>query len=369
MATHSTTQKMHELAGVLLDCADAAVSPLSIQLLLAMLLAGAADGEDSATHREICAALGLDPCAEQDFLAACKLLRAELTAEVPNVQVDMASALFCAAGIKDAYKTLCADRLDVEALPLPGAAQINDWVSEHTRGMVTQVLEDDPEGPLVLVQALVFAAKFRDMFDPAKTRAATFAAPTGPAAVQMMALTANLRYASTEAVQLVELPYGTAQDGHPFVAYVFLPRGRADLASTVRTLVADHAAFEKLVKHLQNTDVQLSLPMFSLNFKASIADALKALGVQAPFDAAADFARMTDQDVFVKDVLHVVRLEVNEKGTKAAAATAAIVATRGSRPPHNGPVVMTVASPFVFVVAHPRTGTLLFAAAVSNPVA
>ena len=78
---------------------------------------------------------------------------------------------------------------------------------------------------------------------------------------------------------------------------------------------------------------------------------------------------MTDADVFVKDVLHVVRLEVNELGTKAAAATAAIVATRSSRPPRAGPVLMTVASPFVFLVAHPATRTLLFAAVVSNPVA
>ena len=376
MSTPSTTEKMHELAALLLNRADAAVSPLSVQLCLAMLLAGAADcthdepeGQTSPTHREICAALGLDPSAEQDFLAACALLRVALTAEVPNVQVDMASALFCAAGIKETYKAVCADSLGAEALPLPGAAKINEWVSEHTRGMVPKVLEDEPEGPLVLVQALVFAAKFRDMFDPAKTRPGKFAAPAGPLDVQMMTITANFRYAATEDVQLVELPYGAAQDGHPFVAYVFLPRGRADLAHTVRTLVADHKAFQGVVESLESTDVQLSLPQFKLHSAASIADALKALGVLAPFGAAADFARMTDVNVFVKDVLHVVRLEVNELGTKAAAATAALVQTRGSRPPRGGPVVMTVASPFAFLVAHPQTGTLLFAAVVSNPVA
>jgi serpin B len=78
---------------------------------------------------------------------------------------------------------------------------------------------------------------------------------------------------------------------------------------------------------------------------------------------------MTDEAVFVQDVLHAVRIQVNEKGTKAAAATAAVIATRGSRPTRKDPVVMTVSSPFVFVVAHPATKTLLFAAVVSNPVA
>lgn len=368
---------MHELAGLLLEREDAAVSPLSIELCLAMLLAGAADcthdepeGQTSPTHREICAALGLDPSAEQDFLAACALLRVALTAEVPNVQVDMASALFCAAGIKDAYTALCAERLDAQVLPLTTSAGINAWVAERTKGMIAEVLTEDPPGPLVLVQTLVFTAKFTYLFDPAKTKPAMFdRRGPGPVQVQMMTMTAKLRYTANNAVQVVELPYGKAEDGHPFVAYVFLPQGTSCLHKTVRTLISDHEAFEEVVECLEDTYLELSLPKFSVDCSSSIVDALKALGVEAPFGAAADFARMTDEPVFVQDVLHAVRIQVDEKGTKAAAATAAVIALRGHRPPRRDPVVMTVSSPFVFVVAHPATKTLLFAAVVSNPVA
>jgi len=388
MSTPSTTQKMHELAGLLLDREDAAVSPLSIELCLAMLLAGAAvethdapDAPDadadapaqpstSATHRQLCAALGLDPLAEHHFLDTCKQKRAELTAEVANVQVDMASALFCGAGIKDAYTTLCAERLDAQVLPLTTSAGINAWVAERTKGMIAEVLTEDPPGPLVLVQTLVFTAKFTYLFDPAKTKPAMFdRRGPGPVEVQMMTMTAKLRYTANNAVQVVELPYGKAEDGHPFVAYVFLPQGTSCLHKTVGTLISDHEAFEEVVNCLDDTDLQLSLPKFSIDCSSSIVDALKTLGVQDPFGAAADFARMTDEAVFVQDVLHAVRIQVNEKGTKAAAATAAVIATRGSRPPRKDPVVMTVSSPFVFVVAHPATKTLLFAAVVSNPVA
>lgn len=404
MSPPSTTQKMHELAGLLLDREDAAVSPLSIELCLAMLLAGAAvdthdapDAPDadapapdadapqpstSDTHRQLCAALGLDPAHEHHFLDTCKQKRAELTAEIANVQVGMASALFCAAGIKDAYTALCAERLDAQVLPLASSAGINAWVAERTKGMIAKVLTEDPPGPLVLVQTLVFDAKFTYRFDPEKTRPAMFdrrghvpgrnwpdqSCATDPVEVQMMTMTANLRYTANNAVQVVELPYGKLEDGSPFVAYVFLPQGTSDLRKTVRTLIFDHQAFEEVVACLDDTDLQLSLPKFSIDCSASIVDALKTMGVVAAFGAA-DFARMTDEPAFVQDVLHAVRIEVNEKGTKAAAATAAVIATRGTRQPRKDPVVMTVSSPFAFVVAHPATKTLLFAAVVSNPVA
>ena len=401
MSASSTTQKMHELTGLLLDREDAAVSPLSIQLCLAMLLAGAAvdapdapdaytqeldapepDAVANNTHRQLCAALGIEPAHEHHFLDTCKRLRDELTAERANVQVDMASALFCAAGIKDAYKALCAERLDAQVLPLATSAGINAWVSERTKGMIAEILTEDPEGPLVLVQTLVFTAKFTYLFDPAKTKPAMFdrrgpvpgrnwrdqSCATDPVEVQMMTMTAKLRYTGDNGVQVVELPYGKLGEGSPFVAYVLLPRGQRDLRTIIKTLIADHEVFAEVVDSLEDTDLQLSLPKFSLDCSASIAGALKTMGVVAAFGAA-DFARMTNDDAFLQDVLHAVRIKVDEKGTKAAAATAALIATRGRASPRKDPVVMTVSSPFAFVVAHPATKTLLFAAVVSNPVA
>ena len=369
---------MHELVGLLLDRDDAAVSPLSIQLCLAMLLAGARNG----THTQICTFLGVDPEHELDFLGACARLRAELTAERANVQIDMASALFCAGGIKDAFKELCAERLAAQVLPLATSAGINAWVAERTKGMISSVLTEDPHGPLVLVQALVFDAKFLYRFDPGQTRPAMFdrrgpvpgrnwrdnSCATDPVEVQMMTMTASLRYTADNGVQVVELPYGSLNDGSPFVAYVFLPRGQRDLRTTVQKLIANREVFDDIVDSLEDTDVQLSLPKFSLDSADSIAHALKVIGVSDAFTDA-DLGRITDDDAFVQDVLHAVRIQVREKGTKAAAATAAVIATRGRAPPRKDPVVMAVSSPFAFLVAHPATRTLLFAAVVSNPVA
>ena len=343
-----------------------------------MLLAGARNG----THTQICAFLGVDPEHELDFLGACARLRAELTAERANVQIDMASALFCAGGIKDAFKELCAERLAAQVLPLATSAGINAWVTERTKGMISSVLTEDPHGPLVLVQALVFDAKFLYRFDPGQTRPAMFdrrgpvpgrnwrdnSCATDPVEVQMMTMTASLRYTADNGVQVVELPYGSLNDGSPFVAYVFLPRGQRDLRTTVQKLIANREVFDDIVDSLEDTDVQLSLPKFSLDSADSIAHALKVIGVSDAFTDA-DLGRITDDDAFVQDVLHAVRIQVREKGTKAAAATAAVIATRGRAPPRKDPVVMAVSSPFAFVVAHPATRTLLFAAVVSNPVA
>ncbi len=74
--------------------------------------------------------------------------------------------------------------------------------------------------------------------------------------------------------------------------------------------------------------------------------------------------------LYITKVLHKAFVEVNEKGTEAAAATAVIVA-RPTSAPLSRPFVPTVRAdrPFVFLIRDRKTGCILFLGRVTNPTA
>ena len=81
---------------------------------------------------------------------------------------------------------------------------------------------------------------------------------------------------------------------------------------------------------------------------------------------AADFSGMSQEPLYIADVRQAVRVQVDEEGTKAAAATAIGIAT-ASAPVQEEIVEMNVNRPFIFAIAQKQTGTILFAGAVNNP--
>ena len=67
-------------------------------------------------------------------------------------------------------------------------------------------------------------------------------------------------------------------------------------------------------------------------------------------------------------MIHKAYVDVNEKGTEAAAATAAMVYATSARAPEPKPV-FRADHPFFFVIRDNGTGSLLFAGRLVNPQA
>ena len=74
----------------------------------------------------------------------------------------------------------------------------------------------------------------------------------------------------------------------------------------------------------------------------------------------------TSEHLSLDDVIHQANVTVDEKGTVAAAATAAVMRTTGA-PARVERLV--VDRPFLFFVRDIPTGALLFAGQVTNPAA
>jgi len=136
----------------------------------------------------------------------------------------------------------------------------------------------------------------------------------------------------------------------------------------------DMAAFEKTVTvdtlgaitaALTGTQVALALPRFGIETQAELAPILAALGMPSAFDDRADFSGITAaQRLVISAVIHDANLEVDEKGTEAAAATAVVMGPT-SLPAQA--VQLRVDRPFLFALRDLPTGAILFLGRVGDP--
>ncbi|MGY5877205.1 MAG: serpin family protein, partial [Candidatus Thorarchaeota archaeon] len=72
-----------------------------------------------------------------------------------------------------------------------------------------------------------------------------------------------------------------------------------------------------------------------------------------------------DLEFWIDDVVHEAYVEVNEKGTVAAAVTAMVHRCVGSALPK--PPVFKADRPFIFLIRETRTNLILFLGRVMNP--
>ena len=168
---------------------------------------------------------------------------------------------------------------------------------------------------------------------------------------------AAMRHAAGAGWRAVEIPY----IGGSLAMTVIVPD---DLATFEAVLTADQLA--SITTGLAETQVSLTFPKFSIETKAQLADVLAALGMPtavAPYNAA--FSGITDAaQLFISDVIHQANIDVDEKGTEAAAATAVVM--RASGIPAE-PVTLRVDRPFLFALRDVPTGAILFLGRVADP--
>ena len=262
---------------------------------------------------------------------------------------------------------------------------INGWVSEETNGKIPTIVSpahfgscDPPPWDctrLVLTNAIYFKGLWAEdyEFDEKDTEEDFFNRADGSTVkVPMMRQKRKLRYAEGDNYQAVQLPY----QGRRLAMFIFLPApGKFDefaAGLNSETLSGFNDSWNERV-------VDLTMPRFEMEKSVDAKAVLQKLGMTdafnpapgvADFSGMADFSSPTSPDpgLYVSDVLHKAFVEVNEKGTEAAAATAVIMTVPASMPPTPlPPVVMDVDRPFIFLIRDTRTDAILFLGRVADP--
>jgi len=118
----------------------------------------------------------------------------------------------------------------------------------------------------------------------------------------------------------------------------------------------------------ESNELDLRLPRFTLDFgPASLKPTLTRMGMGAAFEGLGGFRPMGSPQFFVSDVVHRTRLEVDEEGTVAAAATAIALAPTAAPPKKVLQKTLVFDRPFALLLCDLQTGAILFAGVVYEP--
>jgi serine protease inhibitor len=246
---------------------------------------------------------------------------------------------------------------------------INTWVEEQTEHKITNLI---PPGALtnltrlVITNAIYFKGLWEIPFDREQTNpSAAFhlLGNSGQVQVPMMHLRDTEFFYKDESDHVVVgLPY----KGNQTAMFILLPKQNTVEALHKLSSKDQLLAFTSQVSQIRKNKITLSLPRFKTTYNTSLKEMLINLGMALPFSDQANFGGLTPEgDLQIDDVLHKAFVEVNEEGTEAAAATAVIMALRGLARPN--PVV-TVDHPFVFVIMHLQSQSVLFTGRITNPL-
>ena len=243
---------------------------------------------------------------------------------------------------------------------------INTWVSNNTGGMIKDLLKDgdlSPDTRMVLVNAIHFDGVWARKFEAENTFDAKFkASDSEQFDVRMMNLQANsiVYYRSDEhKYQTVSMDY----KGGDFAMLIVLPDevdGLKDVAATL-----DAAELRKIMDGQAAHNGNILLPKFKIETEINDGDNLatfRALGMRLAFTDAADFSEMfTNRAVYIGKIIHKAVIEVDEEGTKAAAATAVASKDSAAIMPPDDFIHFRADHPFEFVLYHKASGAVLFA--------
>jgi serpin B len=245
----------------------------------------------------------------------------------------------------------------------PGAADmVNGWIAEKTHDKIQKMLDSmDPDIAMLLINAIYFKGKWSSEFDKDDTETLPFyVTPGSPVQVPMMKQTNDFAVADAGNATLVELPYG--QGNYSMV--VMLPDEGFTVADAAAILTRENWDTWMTVLKTGITEVDLTMPRFKYEYKRTLNDDLKALGMEIAFDPLnADFSNMCYHQLVISFVLHQTFIETNEEGTEAAAAT--VVAMTDSAMPEI--TTINLNRPFLYFIRETTTGTIVFMGQVADP--
>ena len=342
------------------------VSPLSVALALSMTANGAA-GNTLAQFQDMLGG-GVDLV---ELNTACAQLMADYRGLGSSTKCAIANSLWVdpEGQIKDEFIGQCRGIYDAQVfsaqLSEPGIVKdLNGWVSQHTNKMIPEII-DQPfpeETACLLVNALYLKNSWLSEFDPLSTHTMDFHHAGGPDSQveYLRKFDTQLSYLQGKGAQGVVLPY---DDGRlAFVAILpDLYPDSPDFGQWLNNLEGN--SLSQLINNREDaTFLSFAMPKFSAEWKGNLEDTLPLLGLEDAFvPGAADFSSLGDnpEGYFINQVIHATKIEVNEKGTEAAAATVVAAESGAAAPPQEG-ITLILDRPFLYGIVDLYTGVPLF---------
>jgi serine protease inhibitor len=352
------------------------ISPLSLSLALQILYNGAV----GATQRQIAEALQLESLTTQQVNDGNAALQASLIDADAQVHLKVANSLWIQSGDRAVLPSFVqmdqayygATIGDVAGAP----DNVNAWVAGETNGLISQILAPGNYSSTIAIiaNAVYFKGPWTATFDSRATVSRAFMLDNGTSEqVPMMQQQGTFSYLHGDGFQLIRLPYARGR----FSMAVLLPDSGTSLTTLTSGISADQ--LNGWVGQMQPSYGTVALPRFTTDAAADMVPVLQQLGMVIPFTclmpgstsayslpALPDFSALSSDHICVQGVAHEARVQVDEAGTVAAAATSATVVVTAVRQPL---YTMTMDHPFLYAIRDDETGLLLFIGTLADPAA
>jgi serpin B len=330
------------------------LSPLSITFALGMLNNGA-DGE---TLKEINQTLGFGEAGADAINAFCQKMLKESNTLDEKTKALIANTIFMNEGMGYHLQEGFMDKVNTYYDAQPQNRDFNDgetmdvinqWASDHTMGMIPEVLKEDsfnPDAVSYLLNALYFKGIWSSPFKKEATQDEPFGG--GDEVPMMHNFREGLLYAENDLYQAVRLPYGNGA----YRMDVFLPREDKTVGEVLETLSGSNWQPE-----YENTDVDLKLPRFETDTNQDLVGVMAELGMPKAFSIDAEFPYFCNGNPYIGKMFQVAKIKLDEEGTEAAAVT--VIEMDESAAPEE-PKRFHANRPFLYIISEQSTGAIFF---------
>ena len=334
---------------------NAILSPLSITYALGMLNNGAT----GRTQQEINEVLGFGEAGADAINAFCRKMLTEAP-KLDDTKVAIGNTIFVNEGmgyrLQDAFVQTVNTYYDAQ----PQARNftdgetmdvINQWASDHTNGMIKQILDAESFDPMAvsyLLNAIYFKGDWTNEFYPESTTEEPF---NGGDAVPMMNRLFNddIGYAENDLYQAVNLPYGLGA----YSMSIFLPKEGKTVADIVEKMTD-----EDWKNFSGNYSVAVKLPRFETQTDQDLKEIMSNLGMPTAFiPTYADFPYFCNEQIYISLMKQVAKIKVNEQGSEAAAVTIIGEKATSCKPNY---AAFHATRPFLYLITEQSTGVVFF---------
>ncbi len=351
------------------DKENICISPLSVSTAVSMALNGAA----AQTKTDILSTLHFQNLSLDSINSGFQLLNENMEPVEDKVRIHSVNAAFWDENRVQPYddflnalsfgfdtQTKKLDFNQVEA----SKDHMNAWVENNTENKIKDLIKKIKECDVMfLLNALYFKGDWENPFSEGSTRDKAFHKEDGTTVnVPFMKHDSKFKYYIGDDYSAVDLPFV----GLDYSMTFLLPPNSSSPGSFVEEL--DPQMIEALyADKLQIGRVYLGIPRFEIKFEIELKEVLSALGMEIAFNNDADFTDLGEafacnRRMYISRVNHKTKLIVDEKGVEGAAATAVVIST------YSLPPSIVFNRPFIYLIRHTETQTILFIGVVGDPL-
>lgn len=344
---------------------DVIVSPLSAVMLLGI----AADASQGPTRSEITRAIAPGTPYDElmrilhDVQARYTRSRTVRSANAVCVRNDYAPSIHpgYAERLRHVFGGALFSSIDL-------VNDVNAWAAKKTNGMIDRVADDSAtDAVFCLLNAIAFESDWKTPYEDTDPTRREFHNADGTTSTVMMLPSSERRYLENQDVIGFTKPY--KNERFEFMALLPKNPGNEALLDAVR-----HTDFTRTYRGQDSTlnkssddilypiphTAHVWLPEFSRDTWIDLIGFCRGLGIETVFGPGADFSPLTSAPIYIGEIVHKAHIEVDRRGTKAAAVTFGFAMVTGMPTAYPPVTEVHLDRPFLYAIMDSETGLPVF---------